>query len=144
MEVPEPLHRIVEEFAAAPPEVRIELLVEYAGLLPPLPAHLAGDAAALERVEECQTPFFLATEVDQQGRVEVWFDCPPEAPTMRGFAGVLSEGLRGASVAQVLALPADFYLRMGLGAAISPLRLRAMDAILFRLKRNVATRSSPS
>ncbi len=138
MALPPRLRTVVEDFAAAPRELKIELLVEYAGKVPPLPAHLADRPDALEQVAECQTPFFLTTEVDDDERVTVWFDCPPEAPTTRGFAGVLSEGLNGATIDEVLAVPSDFHHDMGLAAAISPLRLRGMDAILMRLQRNVA------
>ncbi len=138
MSMPAALRTVVEDFASAPTELKIELLVEYADKVPPLPDHLADQPGALEQVEECQTPFFLTTEVDEDERVTVWFDCPPEAPTTRGFAGVLSQGLNGAEVEEVLAVPADFHHEMGLGAAISPLRLRGMDAILARLQRNLA------
>lgn len=142
MDLPVALANVVNDFASAPAELRIELLVEHAEGLPPLPAHLAAAPEQLEQVVECQTPFFLATEVDDEGRVTVWFDCPPQAPTMRGFAGILSVGLNGASVDQVLAVPGDFYLEMGLGEAISPLRLRGMDAILIRLKRQLVEHRS--
>lgn len=138
MALPPRLQAVVEDFAAAPLELKIELLVEYAQKVPPLPTHLADHPEALEQVVECQTPFFLTTEVDEDERVTVWFDCPPEAPTTRGFAGVLSEGLDGATVEEILAVPSDFHHDMGLAAAISPLRLRGMDAILTRLQRNVA------
>ncbi len=139
MALPTGLRKVVDDFAAVPLEMKIDLLVEYPGKVPPLPAHLADHPERLEQVEECQTPFFLATEVDEDDRVTVWFDCPPEAPTTRGFAGVLSEGLKGATVDEVLAVPSDFHHDLGLAAAISPLRLRGMDAILSRLKRNVAS-----
>ena len=86
---------------------------------------------------ECQTPFFLATEVDEDRRVHVFFDCPKEAPTTRGFAGLLHAGLEGATVEEVLDTPDDFYTRMGLAEAISSLRLRGMGAILHRLKRQL-------
>lgn len=137
MTVPTRLAEVVSEFAEAPNDLRIELLVDYATSLPALPPHLTADPGALEQVVECQTPFFLASEVDADDRVTVWFSCPPQAPTMRGFAGVLAAGLNGATVDEVLAVPADFYRAMGLGEAISPLRLRGMDAILFRLKRQL-------
>ncbi len=139
MTMPENLENVVNDFAAAPMELRIELLVEHAENVAPLPARLAEHPELLEQVEECQTPFFLATEVDDDRRVQVWFDCPPEAPTTRGFAGILATGLNGATVEEVLAVPDDFHYAMGLAQAISPLRLRGMDAILFRLKRQLRT-----
>lgn len=138
MALPENLAKVVNDFAAAPMELRIELLVEHADRVPPLPSHLAGHPERMERVVECQTPFFLATEVDHDDRVTLWFDCPPEAPTTRGFAGILVAGLTGARVDEVLAVPDDFHHRMGLAEAISPLRLRGMDAILRRLKHQLA------
>ena len=134
---PPKLQRIVELFAGAPRDLRLEALLEYSRKLPALPPHLEGNQAAMEQVEECQTPFFLATEVDADGRVHLWFDCPPEAPTTRGFAGILSAGLEGATVDEVLEVPNDFYNQMGLAEAISSLRLRGMSAILGHLKRQV-------
>lgn len=139
MALPPGLQQVVDDFAAAPLEMKIDLLVEYTGKVPPLPARLVDHPERLEQVEECQTPFFLATEIDEDDRVTVWFDCPPEAPTTRGFAGVLSKGLNGATVDEVLAVPSDFHHDLGLATAISPLRLRGMDAILTRLKRSVAS-----
>jgi cysteine desulfuration protein SufE len=131
------LQRIVDLFAGAPKDLRLEALLEYSRKLPPLPEGLAGHREAMEQVVECQTPFFLATQVDEDRTVHVFFDCPPEAPTTRGFAGLLSEGLEGATVEEVLDTPDDFYTRMGLAEAISSLRLRGMGAILHRLKRQV-------
>jgi cysteine desulfuration protein SufE len=91
----------------------------------------------MEQVVECQTPFFLSTVLDEDCRMTAWFDCPPEAPTTRGFAGILSEGLNGATAQEVLDVPNDFYTQMGLAEAISSLRLRGMGAILGHLKRQV-------
>jgi cysteine desulfuration protein SufE len=134
---PAKLQRIVDLFAGAPKDLRLEALLEYSRKVPPLPPDLEGHREAMEQVVECQTPFFLATEVDDDQRVHVWFDCPPQAPTTRGFAGVLAEGLNGATVDEVLDVPDDFYTRMGLAEAISSLRLRGMGAILHRLKRQL-------
>ena len=131
------MQRIVDLFAGAPKDLRLEALLEYSRKVPPLPPDLEGHREAMEQVGECQTPFFLATEVDDDQRVHVWFDCPPQAPTTRGFAGVLAEGLNGATVDEVLDVPDDFYTRMGLAEAISSLRLRGMGAILHRLKRQL-------
>jgi len=134
---PAKLQRIVDLFAGAPKDLRLEALLEYSRKVPPLPSELEGHREAMEQVVECQTPFFLLTEVDDEGRVRLWFDVPPQAPTTRGFAGVLAEGLGGATVEEVLETPDDFYTKMGLAEVISSLRLRGMSAILFRLKRQV-------
>lgn len=134
------LETVVEEFRDAPDDLRIELLLEYAESLDPLPDHL--DSRQMEQVVECQTPFFLSTEIAGD-RVKLWFDCPPEAPTTRAFAGILAAGLDSATTAEVLATPDDLADRMGLGQTISPLRLRGMTAILHRLKRQVRAATEP-
>ncbi|WP_091648153.1 SufE family protein [Micromonospora pallida] len=135
-EMPSKLAEIVDEFAAAPREVVLEMLLEFADVIPPLPPDQA-DRAGMEQVPECQTAFFLRARVAPDGTVTTLFDCPPEAPTTRAFAGILAEGLAGASADQVLAVPDDLYQRMGLAQAISPLRVRGGSAILARLKRQV-------
>ena len=136
------LERIVDLFAGAPKELRAQALLEYSRKVPPLPAELASHKELMEPVPECQTPFFLATEVDEQGRVTLYFDVPAESPTTRGFAGILWSGLNGAPAETVLATPNDFYTRMGLGEVISSLRLRGMQAILSRMKRQVQDKLS--
>ena len=139
-DIPPKLAEIVEEFATAPREVVLEMLLEFSDAMPPLPADLAGHDG-MEQVPECQTQFFLKATVRPDDTVETWFDCPPEAPTTRAFAGILAEGLAGASPAEILAVPDDLYARMGLAHAISPLRIRGGSAILARLKRQVAAQS---
>ncbi len=139
MAMPPQLQRIVNAFRAAPRELRVQALFDYSKRVPPLPPALAADRSALEQVHECQTPFFLATEITG-GIVEMHFDCPPEAPTVRGYAGILAAGLNGSTVEEVLAVPNDFYMGMGLEEVVTPLRLRGMGAILARLKRQVRKR----
>lgn len=134
--MPTKLAEIVDEFASAPRDVVLEMLLEYADVIPPLPEELAG-REGMEQVPECQTAFFLRAEVAPDGTVTTWFDCPPEAPTTRAFAGILAEGLAGLSAEKVLAVPDDLYQRMGLAQVISPLRVRGGTAILARLKRQV-------
>jgi cysteine desulfuration protein SufE len=134
--MPPKLAEIVDEFASAPRDVVLEMLLEFSDAVPPLPAELAGHEG-MEQVPECQTAFFLTAEVRADQTVRTWFDCPPEAPTTRAFAGILAEGLAGATADEVLAVPDDLYARMGLAQAISPLRIRGGSAILARLKRQV-------
>ena len=137
MALPGRLQEIVDEFADLPPELRLEALLDYSRRVPPLPSKLAGHRDAMEQVPECQTPFFLATELGDDDAVTIHFDAPPEAPTTRGFAGILSEGLNGAAAAEVLAVPSGFSSALGLDRVVSPLRLRGISAILARLKRQV-------
>jgi cysteine desulfuration protein SufE len=136
-QLPPQLAEIVAAFAEAPRDLLLPMLVEYADAVPPLPADLADHPELMERVVECQTPFFVRAELAADGTVEMVFDAPLEAPTTRAFAGILLEGLSGLSAAEVLAVPDDFYQRMGLAGVISPLRLQGMSAILGRLKRQV-------
>lgn len=136
--LPPALAEIVDSFADATPDLVLPLLIEFADAVPPLPAELADHPELMERVVECQTPFFLHTSVDDAGHVQLAFDAPPEAPTTRAFAGILVEGLAGLTPAEVLAVPDDFFQRMRLAQVISPLRMRGMSAIVARLKRQVA------
>ncbi len=78
--LPRRLSKIVDEFADLSRDLKLELLREYANALPPLPERYATDRGALERVYECQTPFFVATEL-ADGHVRLWFDAPDESPT---------------------------------------------------------------
>ena len=120
------LQEIVDEFAESPKDFRLTILLDFANNLPPVPDRI--DRDALEQVHECQTPFFVAAEVED-GRVSLHFDAPPEAPTTRGYAGVLAAGLSGGTADEVLDTPADFFVGMGL------------SAILARVKRQVVEKS---
>lgn len=141
MALPPRLSQIVEVLRAAPKEFRTQALLDFSRRVPPLPADLAEHRDRLEPVPECQTPFFLATRVED-GTVRMFFDAPPESPTVRGFAGILLAGLDGESVQTVLAVPDDFYFGMGLEEVVTPLRLRGMGAILTRLKRQVSAQAA--
>lgn len=134
--LPPKLARIVSLFNGAPKDLKLQALLEYSKKLPDLPERYASNREFLEQVHECQSPFFLAAEVTDDV-VSIFFEAPPEAPTTRGYAGILHEGLDGASPDEVMAVPVDFYSAMGLDEAVSSLRLRGMSAILHRLQRQV-------
>ena len=85
---------------------------------------------------ECQTPLFLAVEVDDDGTVHLFFDAP-KAPTTRGFAGILYAGLDGLGAGEVMATPGEFSSQLGLQDLVSPMRLRGMAAMLARIKRQL-------
>jgi len=119
------LQEIVDDFAAIGDKDRLQLLV---------------DRALLERVPECQSPLFLAVVVGVDDTVHLFFDAPREAPTTRGFAGILHAGLDGMPADEVLATPAEFSGQLGLQHLVSPLRLRGMVAMLGRIKRQIRER----
>ncbi len=131
------LQEIAEDFGAVPDRQRLQLLLEFSQELPPLPARYAEHPDLLEQVPECQSPLFLAVEVADDGTVHLFFDAPPEAPTTRGFAGILHAGLDGLGADEVLQTPGEFSGQLGLNDLVSPLRLRGLAAMLARIKRQV-------
>jgi cysteine desulfuration protein SufE len=134
------LQEIADEFAAVPESERLQLLLEFGQELPPLPARYATQRELLEPVPECQTPLFLAVEISPTETVHLFFDALPEAPTTRGFAGILYAGLDGLTADEVLATPGEFSSQLGLQDLVSPLRLRGMAAMLARIKRQIRER----
>ncbi|HEY9414353.1 MAG TPA: SufE family protein [Pseudonocardia sp.] len=145
-ELPPKLAELVEDFAAVGVKERLQLLLELSDELPPLPARYDGHRDEMEQVHECQSPLFLAVEVDTgvdaRGIVHLFFDAPPESPTTRGFASIMYNGLDGETADTVLAVPNDFYTALGLREAVSPLRLRGMVAMLSRIKKQVRDSTS--
>jgi cysteine desulfuration protein SufE len=150
VDLPESLEVIAQDFAAVSARDRLVMLLDFSDELPGLPERYQGHAELLERVDECQSPLFLGVEVSpapyagsaQSATVHLFFEAPPEAPTTRGFAGILYEGLDGLTVGEVLAVPDDAPYRFGLAEAVSPLRMRGMVAMLSRIKRQIRIRSA--
>ena len=136
--LPEKLQNIVGMFKSVPKTMRLQALLEYSRKLPPLPEKYAQHPEFLKPVPECASPFFLVTELDDAGRVQMHFKVPEDAPTVRGYAGILHEALNGETPETILNVPDQFYLDMGLSELITPMRMRGMGAILMRLKRDVA------
>lgn len=131
------LQEIVDDFAAVSDKDRLQLLLEFSEELPGLPQRYAEDPGLLEPVPECQSPLFLAVELGEDDTVHLFFDAPREAPTTRGFAGILHAGLDGMPADEVLATPPEFTAQLGLQDLVSPLRLRGMAAMLSRIKRQL-------
>ena len=136
------LQEIVDDFNAMADTDRLQLLLEFSQELPALPGRYAERRDLLEQVPECQSPLFLAVEVEPDATVHLFFDAPPEAPTTRGFAGILHAGLDGLDADEVLATPGEFSSQLGLQDLVSPLRLRGMAAMLARIKRQIRDQRS--
>ena len=140
--LPRALQEIVQDFAEMPAPERLQLLLEFSSGLPELPERYREHPELLEPVPECQSPIFLVTELEQDGTVRLHFQAPPEAPTTRGFAGILHEGLDGQSAETIRAIPADLPLRLSLTEQVSPLRLNGMSGMLARIQRQVAEKAA--
>ena len=135
--LPETLAEIRDEFLELPESDRLQLLLEFSNELPDVPAEYEGHPELAERVAECQSPVYIILEVDGDGRVAMHATAPKEAPTTRGFASILVQGLTGLSAEEVLAIPADYPQTIGLTRAVSPLRIAGMTGMLMRAKRQV-------
>ncbi|PWL21225.1 MAG: Fe-S metabolism associated domain-containing protein [Candidatus Aquiluna sp. XM-24bin5] len=117
-----------------PDSEKLQLLLEYSEGLPDIPAKYGENPELMERVEECQAPVFIAVEGDESA-VELFFSAPREAPTTRGFAAVLHAALNAKTAQEIIDLDDDFPGQLGLEKLISPLRVRGMRGMLFRIKR---------
>ncbi|MDF2848692.1 SufE family protein [Oerskovia sp. NPDC056781] len=134
--LPPVLTEIRDDFLALGERDRLQLLLEFSRELPDLPARYQNAPGLLERVEECQSPVRAFAEVEEDG-VHLYATAPAEAPTTRGFASILAQGLDGLTPEQALAVPDDYPFMIGLTNAVSPLRLNGMTGILLRAKRQI-------
>lgn len=132
--IPERLNEIIEDFQFCEGREKLELLLEYSEKMPPLPDWLEGKHDRMDRVEECMTPVFVHAE-QREGGMQFYFDVPPESPTIRGYAALLSEGLGGSTAEEVLQVPSDFYREMGLHQVLTSQRMQGISAILAHMKQ---------
>lgn len=140
--LPDSLAEIRDEFLELPEADRLQLLLEYSQELPAVPAEYEGHPELYERVAECQSPVFIIVDVNAEGVVAMHATAPAEAPTTRGFASILAQGITGLTSDEVLAIPADFPQSIGLTRVVSPLRISGMTGMLMRAKRQVAAKRS--
>ncbi|GAA1740696.1 SufE family protein [Microbacterium paludicola] len=138
--LPAALAEIRDEFLELDEPERLQLLLEFSRELPDMPAEYADHPERTERVAECQSPVFIVVEVADDDAVTMHATAPAEAPTTRGFASILTQGITGLSAAEVLAIPADYPQSLGLTRAVSPLRIAGMTGMLMRAKRQVQAR----
>ena len=59
---------------------------------------------------------------------------PEESPTVKGYAGIMYEGLQDVTPQQVLNVADDFYRAMGLHTVLTGQRLNGLSAILKYMK----------
>jgi len=132
------LDELVGEFADLDAREKLELLVDFADALPPLPTEYESRKAGDDhRVHECQTPVYLWTD-SESGAARLVAHVAPEAPTVKGFVAVLADAINGRPVSEVCAISDDVLDRMGLADVLGILRTRGLRAIVARVKRGFA------
>ena len=138
--VQERLDAIVAEFAGLDAREKLELLVDFARGLPPLPPEYERRKAAEDqRVHECQTPVYLWTESDR-GAARLVASVAEEAPTVKGFVAILAEAVAGRPVAEAAALDEDILERTGLAGVLGMMRARGLHAIVRRVRGGLLDR----
>ncbi|SHK16891.1 SufE family protein [Rhodothermus profundi] len=132
---------LLEMFREADQDQRLELLLDFADRLPPLPpAYVPLRDAGIGMVRECQSPVFFLPEV-QEGRVRIYADVPREAPTPRAFTALLIEAFDGEPPEAVLEAPEDLLSQLGIAPLLGMQRLRGLTAIYQRLRREIAEKA---
>ncbi len=128
---------IIAAFAEVPQNLKLELLLEYSEALPSVPERYQNHPELLERVEECQSPVYLFVELDDSKTVNIFLTAPDEAPTTKGFASILQLALDNQKAETVLAFEDSFVDALGITDLVSPLRIRGLQGMLMRIKRQV-------
>ena len=142
IDVTDTLDELVRELRDCDRQERIELLLDLARELPPLPDHLSEFKDEAHRVPECQSPVFLFVETESN-RIRLYADVPVEAPTVRGFVSILVQGLDGSTAEEILATPNDLIERSGMLEILGMQRVSGLHGVLRRLKTAVARLRSP-
>lgn len=138
--LPPSLQAIVERLQRAnPARMKYELLIRYGQKLPPFPET---QRVPDYQVKGCVSQAWLATHLDEQGRVHI--DADADSQLVKGLLAILVLGLGGLTPAEILAVPPDFIKLTGLDVSLTPSRNNGfMSAVQF-LKRQVAAYIPPT
>jgi cysteine desulfuration protein SufE len=129
--------KIIDQFTGLDREFRLELLLDYAENLPPLPHHLREEQLKKNhRVPECQTEVFLFTEIIN-GSLRINAEVSPESPTVRGIVSVLIHAFHRQPVNELQKLSLNLLNQLGLAQQIGTMRSHGIRAIVYRLKNQV-------
>jgi cysteine desulfuration protein SufE len=132
------LEEIIAEFQEVDEDYRLELLLDFADKLPPLPErYVALDNPDLNRVPECQTPVYLYFE-SANGVIHLYADVPPESPTVRGIVSLLIRALNGRPIAEGVNIPPDLIQKLGLAHKIGMMRTNGLSGVIRRIRAESA------
>lgn len=129
------IDEIITTFNSVDEQLRLELLLDYARRLPPLPPELEAEADQEDRrVPECMTPVWLWV-LATDGGVRIHAKVAEEAPTVQGFLSILVHGYADATPSDLAALPQDLPNQLGIARAIRMNRAVGLSAIVRRVAR---------
>ncbi len=77
--IPARLQEIIEDFQWCEGREKLELLLQFAESMPPMPERLADRTNNFEQVNECMTPVFVRAE-NKAGKLHFYFDVPEIFP----------------------------------------------------------------
>ena len=146
--LPEKLGEIVDTLALVPDRAdRIQLLIDIAERFREVPPRIAVRPFAEEnKVPACESQAYVWAERRPDGRLDFHFAVEnPQGISAKALAVILEEGLSGAPLAEVAAVPQDVVYRlfgdelsmgksMGLMAMVSMVRNAARQAQGFALQ----------
>ena len=135
MTLPKNLQEIVDDIASMSREEKLETLIAYAESMPDLPERFQEERSKMEPVPECMTPVFIIAEKETNGGIVFHLDIPKQSPTVRGLASILTNGLNGCTLDEILSVPADFYIPMNLQEAVSQQRINGFIGVLAHMKQ---------
>lgn len=142
------LEEIVADFASVDEEMRLDLLLDYARRLPPLPTGLLAERdAGMQVVPECMTPVHLwirpaaaggaaASPALPRVRLHAWV--ADEAPTVAGMLAIIMQAFDDQPAATVARIPHDLVQQLGLARHIRMNRAVGIAAMIERIRRGAA------
>ena len=136
MSYPAKLTKIVELFEMLPDSEKRETLIAYADQAA-AQSPRDGETFALEDVrkdEECTDTVGVFLSVDSARRVRFRISLGPQVQTLtRAMTSILCKGFEGATIDEVMEVPADFVPRI-VGAQLVRQRSQTVYYILTRMK----------
>jgi len=139
MSYPAALNEIIELFEFLPEPERRETLINYSDAATAC-VRKEGESYDLEDVrkdEECTDTVGVYLRVDDQDRVHFAIELGPKVQTLtKAMTAILCRGLNGSTLAEVMAVPADFVPRI-IGAELVRLRSQTVYYVLSRMKTAV-------
>ncbi len=141
--LPEPIARVLRQFAALGRDEKMQTLLHYARRLEPLPERLAAVDRAAFTVPECQTRVDLFPEF-HDGRMHYYADVDArQSPTIAAFLAILFSAVNDQPPETTLAIPADFVRVMMEGIGLAG-REAGLTAMVNRLKAHARRAVAPA